>query len=84
MTENTSPQSPQKKYWWLLLFVLPIALALIAILPDLIKTGPTQDANNTPSANMQTQEVEQSTKEGNNFSNVQGNISINEVADQGE
>lgn len=75
MTNSEPTNGPQKKYWWLILIVLPIILALIAIVPDLLKNG---DSEETVTNTLQTGDVNQQTGEGNNFNNVQGDITITE------
>ena len=78
MNDTTSHTIPQKKYWWLLLIVLPIILALIAILPDLLKKDSSADKPQTatPSVEMKAEHVEQTTEQGHNITNVQGDVTI--------
>ena len=78
MNKTLSKTDPQKKYWWLLLVLLPVVLALIAILPELLKREPAPQAQQSPSPGVEqkAENVKQSTGQGNNFSNVQGNITI--------
>lgn len=78
MNKTSSKTAPQKKYWWLLLLVLPIVLALIAIIPELLKRESTPQAQPPPSPAVEqnAENVQQSTGQGNNFNNVQGNITI--------
>jgi hypothetical protein len=77
-TASTSTTDPQKKYWWLLLVIIPIVLALIAILPELLKKEAPQVQKITPtSVEQKAENVEQTTIQGNNYTNVQGDITTN-------
>ena len=78
MNKTSSKTDPQKKYWWLLLVLLPIALALIEILPELLKreAAPQAQPFPPPGVEQNAETVNQSTGQGNNFSHVQGNITM--------
>ena len=78
MNKTSSKTDPQKKYWWLLLVLLPVVLALIAILPELLKreAAPQTQQPPSPGVGQKAENVKQSTDQGNNFSNVQGNITM--------
>ena len=75
MKKSDSNTDPQKKYWWLLLVVLPVILALIAILPQLLKKE-SSSSTSTPKIEQNAENVNQSTGQGNNVSNVVGNVTI--------
>ena len=75
MNNSDPANDPQKKYWWLILVAVPILLALIAIVPDLLNNGESEEA--VPGT-QQTGDVNQQTGEGHNFTNVQGDITITE------
>ena len=76
---NAAPD-PRKKYWWLILVVVPIVLALIALIPTLIKDEQAKHSAKTsaPIKNQQAENVGQTTEKGHNFTNVQGDINITE------
>ena len=80
MQDTSTNNDPQKKYWWLLLIVLPVLLALIALIPDLLNQEETKQSadTNTPGMTQKTENLEQTTENGHNFSNVQGDINITE------
>jgi len=67
----SSQSDPQKKHWLILLVLLPILLAVIAILPQLIEKGGSQPAG----VSITSGNVEQSGS-GNNINNVNGDVTI--------
>jgi len=84
MIETSKNKNTQKKYWWLISIVLPILLALIALIPNFLgNKGKQSSADNTrPNSTQQTENVELKTNKGHNFNNVQGNINITESNDK--
>ena len=75
MNNSDPANNPQKKYWWLILVAVPILVALIAIVPDLLNNGESEEA--VPGI-QQTGDVNQQTGEGHNITNVQGDVTITE------
>jgi hypothetical protein len=84
MNETNQKSDPQTKYWWLLLVVVPIILAIIAILPQLLKKESASQVQKSPSTSMEqkAETVEQTTGDGHNITNVQGNVTITETPAQ--
>ena len=72
MTENST--DPQKKYWFVIFIIVPIVVALIALLPMFLnekkETSPTKTNHLAPT-------IFQKTEEGHNFNDINGDIIIN-------
>ena len=81
MNHSGPTNDPQRKYWWLTLVAVPILIALIAIIPDLLKNGDSEEA---ATSTQQTGDVSQQTSEGHNISNVQGDVTITEKDDSAD
>ena len=77
---NNAAPDPQKKYWWIILIVLPIVLALIALIPNFLKKEETKHSADitAPTMTQKAENVEQTTGKGHNFTNIQGDINITE------
>ena len=73
-------KDPIKKYWWLILVVLPIVLSLIALIPNFLNNETSHQSDNAVSSGLikKSKNTSQSTVTGDNFSHVQGNINITE------
>ena len=70
----THQDDPKKKYWILLFVIVPIVVALIAIVPQLLNKE--TDAKSR-SVSIESGDVNQS-GDGNNLNNINGNVNINE------
>ena len=82
MVSKTKTINPQTKYWWLILIVLPVVLAVIAILPSLLHTekSAAMKPMDKPMVEQSSDNVVQHSELGANINNVQGSsISIQTV-----
>lgn len=72
MTENST--DPQKKYWFVIFIIVPIVVALIALLPMFLnekeETSPTKTSHLAST-------IVQENEKGHNFNNIKGDIIIN-------